>query len=136
MKCKSKYPIRIKGRREVKSNDRSYFLDEPNRFSLYVFEAISGVFFRYERLCFGVGILNHQSFESRCLSLPGNKKRRVSTTLLSCSEVAFMLDCGQLLFRNILLEFQLFNSLLIDFPPVFNIKGCLPVVSSLWGLTF
>ena len=28
MKCKSKYPIRIKERREVKSNYRSYFLDE------------------------------------------------------------------------------------------------------------
>ena len=28
MKCKSKYPIRFKERREVKSNYRSYFLDE------------------------------------------------------------------------------------------------------------
>ena len=28
MKCKSKYPLRIKERREVKSNYRSYFLDE------------------------------------------------------------------------------------------------------------
>ena len=28
MKCKSKYPIRIKERREVKGNYRSYFLDE------------------------------------------------------------------------------------------------------------
>ena len=28
MKCKSQYPIRIKERREVKSNYRSYFLDE------------------------------------------------------------------------------------------------------------
>ena len=120
MKCKTKYSIRIKERREVKSNYRSYFLDEPNRFSLYVFEAISGVFFRYERLCFDGGIL------AVCHS----------KVAVCCSEVAFMLDCGQLLFRNILLEFQLFNSLLIDFPPVFNIKGCLPVVSSLWGLTF
>ena len=46
----------------------------PNRFPLYGFGAILGVFFRYERLCFWVGILYHQPFKSRCLSLPGNKK--------------------------------------------------------------
>ena len=41
---------------------------------LYGFGAILGVFFRYERLCFGGGILYRQPFKSRCLSLPGNKK--------------------------------------------------------------
>ena len=45
-----------------------------NRIPLYVFGAISGVCFRCERLCFGVGILYRQPFKSRCLSLPGNKK--------------------------------------------------------------
>ena len=44
-----------------------------NRFPLYSFEAILGVFLRYERLCFDGGIL-HPSFKNRCLSLPGNKK--------------------------------------------------------------
>lgn len=56
------------------------------RFPLYSFGAILGVFFRYERLCFSGGILYRQPFKSRCLSLPGNKKRRIATTLLSCSE--------------------------------------------------
>ena len=46
----------------------------PNRFPLYGFGAILGVFFRYERLCFDGGILYRQPFKSRCLSLPGNKK--------------------------------------------------------------
>ena len=41
---------------------------------LYGFGVILGVFFRYERLCFGGGILYRQPFKSRCLSLPGNKK--------------------------------------------------------------
>ena len=45
-----------------------------NRFPLYSFGAILGVFFRYERLCFDGGILYRPSFKSRCLSLPGNKK--------------------------------------------------------------
>ena len=45
-----------------------------NRFPLYGFGAILGVFFRYERLCFSGGILYRQPFKSRCLSLPGNKK--------------------------------------------------------------
>lgn len=45
-----------------------------NRFPLYGFGAILGVFFRYERLCFDGGILYRQPFKSRCLSLPGNKK--------------------------------------------------------------
>ena len=58
----------------------------PNRFPLYGFGAILGVFFRYERLCFDGGNLYRQPFKSRCLSLPGNKKRRIATTLLSCSE--------------------------------------------------
>ena len=40
----------------------------------YGFGAILGVFFRYERLYFGGGILYRQPFKSRCLSLPGNKK--------------------------------------------------------------
>ena len=44
-----------------------------NRFQLYSFGAILGVFLRYERLCFDGGIL-HPSFKNRCLSLLGNKK--------------------------------------------------------------
>ena len=46
----------------------------PKPAPLYGFGAILGVFFRYERLCFGGGILYRQPFKSRCLSLPGNKK--------------------------------------------------------------
>ena len=46
----------------------------PKPDPLYGFGAILGVFFRYERLCFGGGILYRQPFKSRCLSLPGNKK--------------------------------------------------------------
>ena len=57
-----------------------------NLTTLYGFGAILGVFFRYERLCFDGGNLYRQPFKSRCLSLPGNKKRRIATTLLSCSE--------------------------------------------------
>ena len=56
-----------------------------NRFPLYSSGTILGVSFRYERLCFDGGILYRQPFKSRCLSLPGNKKRRIATTLLSCS---------------------------------------------------
>ena len=41
---------------------------------LYGFEAILGVFFRYERLCFDSSKLYRQPFKSRCLSLLGNKK--------------------------------------------------------------
>ena len=58
---------------------------------LYSFGAILGGFFRYERLCFSGGILYRQPFKSRCLSLPGNKKRRIATALLSCSEKNIML---------------------------------------------
>ena len=57
-----------------------------NLTTLYGFGAILGVFFRYERLCFDGGNLYRQPFKSRCLSLLGNKKRRIATTLLSCSE--------------------------------------------------
>jgi len=35
---------------------------------------MTGVFLRYERLCFNGGIPYRPSFKSRCLSLPGNKK--------------------------------------------------------------
>ena len=45
-----------------------------NLTTLYGFGAILGVFFRYERLCFGGGNLYRQPFKNRCLSLPGNKK--------------------------------------------------------------
>ena len=58
----------------------------PNRFPLYGFGAILGVFFRYERLHIGGGILYRQPSKSHCLSLPDKKKRRIATTLLSCSE--------------------------------------------------
>ena len=45
-----------------------------NRIPLYVFGAILGVFFRYERLSKRRRYPYRPSFKSRCLSLPGNKK--------------------------------------------------------------
>ena len=45
-----------------------------NRIPLYVFGAISGVCFRYERLSKRRRYPYRPSFKSRCLSLPGNKK--------------------------------------------------------------
>ena len=53
---------------------RSSRKNAQNRFPLYSFGAILGVFFRYERLCFDGGILYRPSFKNHCLSLPGNKK--------------------------------------------------------------
>ena len=57
-----------------------------NRFPLYSFGAILGVFFRYERLCFGGGILTVRHSNAAVCRFRVTKKRRIATTLLSCSE--------------------------------------------------
>ena len=57
-----------------------------NRFPLYGFGAISGVCFRYERLCFGGGILTANHSKAAVCRFRVTKKRRIATTLLSCSE--------------------------------------------------
>ena len=55
----------------------------PNRFPLYGFGAILGVFFRYERLCFSGSILTvRHSSAAVCRFRVTN----IATTLLSCSE--------------------------------------------------
>ena len=53
---------------------------------LYGFGAISGVFFRYERLCFDGGILTVRHSKAAVCRFRVTKKRRIATTLLSCSE--------------------------------------------------
>ena len=58
----------------------------PNRFPLYGFGAILGVFFRYERLCFSGGILTVRHSKAAVCRFRVTKKRRIATTLLSCSE--------------------------------------------------
>ena len=62
----------------------------PNRFPLYGFGAILGVFFRYERLCFDGGILYRRQNKAAVCHFRVTKKRRIATTLLSCSEVGVM----------------------------------------------
>ena len=57
-----------------------------NRFPLYGFGAILGVFFRYERLCFSGGILTVRHSQAAVCHFRVTKKRRIATTLLSCSE--------------------------------------------------
>ena len=57
-----------------------------NRIPLYVFGAISGVCFRYERLCFDGGILTVRHSKAAVCHFRVTKKRRIATTLLSCSE--------------------------------------------------
>ena len=52
---------------------------------LYGFGAILGVFFRYERLCFSGGILNVRHSKAAVCRFRVTKKRRIATTLLSCS---------------------------------------------------
>ncbi|MDB7894623.1 hypothetical protein, partial [Flavonifractor plautii] len=59
-----------------------------NRFPLYGFGAILGVFFRYKRLCFGGGILTANHSKATVCRFRVTKKRRIATTLLSCSEDA------------------------------------------------
>ena len=53
---------------------------------LYGFGAILGVFLRYERLCFSGGILTIRHAKAAVCRFRATKKRRISTTLLSCSE--------------------------------------------------
>ena len=53
---------------------------------LYGFGAILGVFFRYERLCFSGGILTVRHSNAAVCRFRVTKKRRIATTLLSCSE--------------------------------------------------
>ena len=53
---------------------------------LYGFGAILGVFFRYERLCFDGGILIVRQNKAAVCRFRATKKRRITTTLLSCSE--------------------------------------------------
>ena len=47
---------------------------------------MSGVFLRYERLCFSGGILTIRHAIAAVCRFRVTKKRRISTTLLSCSE--------------------------------------------------
>ena len=58
---------------------------------LYGFGAILGVFFRYERLCFSGGILTVRHSQVAACRFRVTKKRRITTTLLSCSEKNIML---------------------------------------------
>ena len=53
---------------------------------LYGFGAILGVFLRYERLCFSGGILTVRQSKAAVCRFRVTKKRRIATTLLSCSE--------------------------------------------------
>ena len=48
---------------------------------------MSGVFLRYERLCFSGGILTIRHAIAAVCRFRVTKKRRISTTLLSCSEI-------------------------------------------------
>ena len=57
-----------------------------NRFPLYGFGAILGVFFRYERLHIGGGILTVRHSKAAVCRFRVTKKRRITTTLLFCSE--------------------------------------------------
>ena len=57
-----------------------------NLTTLYGFGAILGVFFRYERLHIGGGILTVRHSKAAVCRFRATKKRRIATTLLSCSE--------------------------------------------------
>ena len=57
-----------------------------NRFPLYSFGAILGVFFRYKRLHICGGILTVRHSKATVCRFRVTKKRRIATTLLSCSE--------------------------------------------------
>ena len=57
-----------------------------NRFPLYSFGAILGVFFRYKRLHICGGILTVRHSKAAVCRFRVTKKRRIATTLLSCSE--------------------------------------------------
>ena len=58
---------------------------------LYGFGVILGVFFRYERLYFGGGVLTVRHSKAAGCRFRVTKKRRIATTLLSCSEKNIML---------------------------------------------
>ena len=79
MKCKSKYPIRIKERREVKSNYRSYFLDE--------FEIFDGESF----VKFNLIDINHEKNEITVFGrvFAGWRCRVISEQLFSACEHDF-----------------------------------------------
>lgn len=62
-----------------------------NRFPLYGFGAILGVFFRYERLHIGGGILTVRHSKAAVCRFRVTKKRRIATTLLSYWEVLYLL---------------------------------------------
>ena len=53
---------------------------------LYSFGAILGVFLRYERLCFSGSIFTVRHSSAAVCRFRVTKKRRIATTLLSCSE--------------------------------------------------
>ena len=104
-----------------------------NRFPLYGFGAILGVFFRYERLCFSGGILYRQPFKSRCLSLPGNKKAPY------CYDAFVLLGrwSNGTLFNYLLYFFFLLTTVVpIAAPPLTNSKAIHKarlLVSPVWG---
>ena len=58
-----------------------------------------GVFFRYERLCFSGGILTANHSKAAVCHFRVTKKRRIATTLLSCSAyfvaVHAVIDCDK-----------------------------------------
>ena len=56
---------------------------------LYGFGVILGIFFRYERLYFGGGILIVRHSKAAVCRFRVTKKRRIATTLLSCSGNCF-----------------------------------------------
>ena len=53
---------------------------------LYGFWVILGVFLRYEQLCFEIGIRTVRHAKAAVCRFRVTKKRRIATTLLSCSE--------------------------------------------------
>jgi len=100
---------------------------------LYGFGAILGVFFRYERLHIGGGILTANQSKAAVCRFRVTKKRRIATTLLSCSETVFVLNLVSLRYAASCLYLSFSNSSLTAFPPILNIKSCLPEVSNLVG---
>ena len=89
---------------------------------LYGFGAILGVFFRYERLCFGGGILTARHSQVAVCRFRVTKKRRIATTLLSCSEVILLLWQYQSFAQS--LDFAC--SLYPNSAPIFSLKSGQP----------
>ena len=58
MKCKSKYPIRIKERREVTSNYRSYFLDNIEIFDCESYVKFNLIDINHERNEITIAVTN------------------------------------------------------------------------------